>query len=175
MEQSHKTSIVTLLAILAVIVIAALFVWWAAGGFNTTSSQSQAAAAAAANLNSASNFAVLAGSAIVDSNLSTIVGDVGLSPASGSFNALSCPEVTGTIYSDDGLNAAACAMLNPVLLTSAMTDLTAAYTTAAGETPVTTLPGADNQLGSQTLTPGIYTFSAASMANLSGPGTPDGQ
>ncbi len=133
------------------------------------------AAVSAPSLGSTTTFAVLGASSVVDSNVSVIVGDVGVSPASGSFDGITCPEVTGNIYGTDSASPALCALVNPTLLTKATTDFTTAYTILANETPATTLPGSDNQLGSQTLTPGIYTFSAASSANIVGTVTLDGQ
>ena len=57
----------------------------------------------------------------------------------------------------------------------AQNDLTTAFNNAAGQTPFTTLPGGDNQLGTQTLTPGVYRFGGATTANLIGTLTLDGQ
>jgi type VI secretion system secreted protein VgrG len=46
--------------------------------------------------------------------------------------------------------------------------VTTAYDSAAGQSPDTTYAGADNQLGTKTLTAGVYRFTAASTANLVG-------
>jgi hypothetical protein len=126
------------------------------------------AAVSAVNLGTATSFAVLAGTPnITDVPTSVITGDVGLNPAGGSAIGLSCAEVTGTIYSVDS-SGPACQVTNPSLLGTAKTDLTAAYVSAAGETPSTTLAGADNQLGGQNLAPGVYNFGDATTANLTG-------
>ena len=59
-------------------------------------------------------------------------------------------------------------MTNPGLLTTAKSDVTTAYLDAAGRTPDTTFVSGDNQLGGQTLVPGVYSFGHATTANLIG-------
>jgi hypothetical protein len=125
-------------------------------------------------LGTADSFAVLAGSAVNDTTPSSINGDVGLSPA-GWLPGLTCGEVTGTIYSVDGSGPLPCRISDAGLLTTAKNDLTTAFNDAAGRTPATALVGADNQLGGQTLLPGVYSFGGASTANLIGPLTLDAQ
>lgn len=128
------------------------------------------AATATVNLGTAGSFAVLAGSAVTNVPTSVISGDMGLSPASGSFydSGVTQAQVTGTIFSIDGAGPGG-SVNNPGLLTTAKNDLTAAYTDASGRTPATPLAGSDNQLGGKTLTPGVYSFSHADTANLTGP------
>ena len=124
------------------------------------------AATATVNLGTADPFAILAGSAVTNVPTSVITGNVGLSPAAGSsYAALTQAEVTGTIYAVDGSGPGG-AVNNPGLLTTAKNDLTAAYTDASGRSGATVLTGADNQLGGKTLTPGVYSFSHATTANL---------
>jgi uncharacterized repeat protein (TIGR01451 family) len=111
-----------------------------------------AAAATAVSLGTADSFSVLAGSSIVDTNVSTIVsGDVGLSPGT-AFGALTSAEVAGTIYAVDASGPDGALGNNPTLVNGAKTALTAAFT-AAGQ-PTTGVISAD--LGSQTLLPGVY-------------------
>lgn len=130
------------------------------------------AATATVSLGTADSFAVLAGSEITDVPTSVITGNVGLNPAGGAFiTGLKCAEVTGTIYDNDGgytgnPSGTTCRVTNPGLLTTAKNDLTTAYTDASGRTGATVLTGSDNQLGGKTLTPGVYSFSHASTANL---------
>ena len=125
-----------------------------------------ASAAQTVQLGTATPFAVLAGTAVTDVPTSSITGDVGLSPAAGTnYAGLTQAEVTGTIYSTDGTGPAG-NVNNPALLTTAKNDLTTAYVAAAGQPPVTTFTAGDNQLGGQTLVPGVYAFGAASTANL---------
>lgn len=124
------------------------------------------AATATVNLGTADSFSILAGSAVTNVPTSVITGNVGLSPAAGSgYAGLTLLEVTGTVYAVDGTGPVG-ATNNPGLLTTAKNDLTAAYTDASGRTGATVLTGADNQLGGKTLTPGVYSFSHATTANL---------
>ena len=119
-------------------------------------------------LGTADSFAILAGSTITDVPVSAITGDVGLSPAAGSFIGVTCAEVTGTIYSVDASGPLPCRVTNAGLLTTAKNDLTTAYNDAAGRTPDTTFVAGDNQLGGQTLVAGVYRFGSATTANLIG-------
>jgi len=124
------------------------------------------AATATVNLGTADSFSILAGSVVTNVPTSVITGNVGLSPAAGSgYAGLTLLEVTGTVYAVDGTGPVG-ATNNPGLLTTAKNDLTTAYTDASGRTGATVLTGADNQLGGKTLTPGVYSFSHATTANL---------
>lgn len=124
------------------------------------------AATATVNLGTASSFAVLGGTAVTNVPTSVIKGDAGLSPAAGSnYAGLTQAQVTGTIFAVDTTGPGG-SVANPGLLTTAKNDLTAAYIDASGRTPATVLTGSDNQLGGQTLIPGVYSFSHATTANL---------
>ena len=101
------------------------------------------------NLETANNYAVLAGSTITSTGPTVINGGLGLTPGSAVTGA---PIVNGSYDVD---NAAA------VLAQNA---LTTAYTTAAGFAPNQNLTG--QNLGGLTLTPGVYFF--ASSAQLTG-------
>lgn len=124
-------------------------------------------AATVVNLGTSENFAVLGGSQVTNVPTSIITGDVGLSPAAGSFynGGVTSAQVSGAIYAADATGPAG-SVVNPSLLTIAKNDLTAAYIDAAGRTPTTTFVAGDNQLGGQTLTPGVYAFGGATSANL---------
>lgn len=127
-----------------------------------------AKAATAVNLGGADPFAVLAGSFITASTPSVVVGDVGLSPAVGTFyTGLTTGMVTGTIYAVDATGPAGGAGNNPALLTTAKSNLVTAYDNAAGQ-PSTGVISAD--LGGQTLLPGVYKDNGA-PASLSVTGT----
>jgi hypothetical protein len=127
------------------------------------------------DLQTAGNFAILGYSAITASNPSVIVGDVGLSPTTGSaITGITAVQVTGTIYAVDGSGPAG-SVNNPGLLTIAKNDLDAAYLDAAGRTPTTTFSAGDNQLGGQTLNAGVYAFGHAATANVIGTLTLDAQ
>ena len=114
---------------------------------------STAFAATTVDLGAADDFSVLAGSSIVDANVSSILtGHVGLSPGT-NFGALTSAEVVaGTIYAVDASGPDGATGENPTLLTSAKNALTAAFI-AAGQL-TTGVISAD--LGGQTLTPGVY-------------------
>jgi len=143
--------------------------------------QNASAATTVVNLGSAGNFAILAASKISDVQISpglgssTIVrGDVGLSPASGSFIGLTTSQLlNGTIFSVDAAGPAG-SVINPGLLTTAQNDLTAAYNDAAGRSADMAFGVVDNQLGSKILLPGVYSFGGAATANLIGNLTLDG-
>jgi hypothetical protein len=125
-----------------------------------------ASAATTVNLGTATPFAVLAYSEVTDVPISSITGDVGLSPAAGTaYAGLTQAEVHGSIYSTDGTGPTG-NVDDPALLTSAKADLTTAFGDAAGQSPTTTFSGVDNQLGGQTLTAGVYAFGHASTANI---------
>jgi hypothetical protein len=126
----------------------------------------EAVAAQTVQLRTAAPFAVLAGTAVTDVPTSSITGDVGLSPATGAdYAGLTQAEVDGTIYSTDGTGPAG-NVNDPALLTTAKNDLTTAYVAAAGQPATTTFTTGDNQLGGQTLVPGVYAFGHAATANL---------
>ncbi|HEY5960480.1 MAG TPA: ice-binding family protein [Polyangiaceae bacterium] len=110
-------------------------------------------------LGAASPFAILASAAITNIATSAIVGDVGLTPDAGAnisgFSApLTCPEVTGTIYTVD-LTGPACAVADPVRLVNAKTDAGIAFTNARAVVRGT--PQAiSGDLNGLTLYPGLY-------------------
>jgi len=125
-----------------------------------------AAAAQTVQLGTATPFAVLAGTAVTDVPHSSIIGDVGLSPAAGTnYAGLTQAEVTGVIYTTDGTGPAG-NVKDPALLTTAKNDLTTAYVAAAGQSPTSTFNAGDNQLGGKTLTAGVYAFGHATTANI---------
>ena len=108
------------------------------------------------NLGSAGNFAVLAGSGISNTGVTTfITGDVGSFPTA-TINGLLNSYVNGMLYT----------VANPVV-GLAKTDLTTAYNDAQSRsTNAISLPG---QLGGLTLAPGLYVNSSTS--GISGTGT----
>jgi len=126
-----------------------------------------ASAAQTVQLGTAAPFAVLAGSNIVDVPTSSIIGDVGLSPAAGTnITGLTTAEVTGTIYAPDATGPGGTAGNNPGKLTVAKNDLTLAYVAAQNLPATTNLGAGDNQLGGKTLVPGVYAFGGAATANI---------
>lgn len=115
------------------------------------------------NLGSAIHFTILAGSAITSTGGGTINGDVGLSPAGGSFISLATNEVNGTLYAVDGSGPAG-SVNAPGVLAAAKADLTTAYNEARDRTPVPAgdyflNPGGGN-IGGLSLVPGLYKFTS---------------
>jgi hypothetical protein len=96
-------------------------------------------------LGSSSSFAVLAASAVTNTGLSIVTGDLGLSPGT-AVTGFPPGIVTGTIHAADPAAALAAS------------DLTIAYNNAAARTGGTLLAG---NLGGRTLTPGLYTSTSS--------------
>jgi hypothetical protein len=152
----------------AVVAGASLSAFAVLGAILVLAGSSAAATPTTVGLGTAGSFAVLAGTGISDVPTSAISGNVGLDPAAGSaITGLTCAEVNGKIYTNNAAGPL-CRTVNGGLLTTAKNDLTNAYGDANGRTPFTTLSAADNQLGGQTLVPGVYRFGSASTANLTG-------
>jgi hypothetical protein len=125
----------------------------------------------AVNLGTSGGYAILAKSAISTTGTTSIVGDVGVSPAAGSYITgfeLSSPPtayttsamVTGQIRASD-YDAP-----TPANLTTAVLDMEAAYTDAAGRTlPDFTELGAGD-IDGLTMGPGLYKWgTGVSFAN----------
>jgi len=115
------------------------------------------------NLRTASNFAILAKSAITTTGETLITGDIGVSPQSlvdmtGFSETLSLdgtsatsPYVTGKIYASDMQEP------TPSNLTTAISDVEAAYVEAAGRVDYAIVTGtAGGIIGGETFVPGIY-------------------
>jgi len=115
-----------------------------------------AAPPSAVNLGSVStnNFAILSESGITDVPTSAITGNIGTSPITGAaITGLTCPEVTGTIYTVDAAGPP-CRVIAPALLTTAVGDMMTAYTDAAGRACGTS--EGVTALSGQILTTGVY-------------------
>lgn len=113
----------------------------------------------AQSLGSAANFAVLAGTTVTNTGATTIIGNVGVSPGTAITGLPAGQPTGGTVYAGGAVAA------------QAQSDLTVAYNSLAGMACGTNLTGQD--LGGQTLTPGVYCFNAS--APLTGTLTLDGQ
>ncbi|MDP3012042.1 MAG: ice-binding family protein, partial [Candidatus Hydromicrobium sp.] len=91
-----------------------------------------AAAPTPVDLLSAGNFVILSKSGITNVPASAITGNIGTSPITGAaITGLDCVEVNGTIYTVDATGPA-CRVTDATLLTTAVLDMEAAYTNAAG-------------------------------------------
>jgi type VI secretion system secreted protein VgrG len=116
------------------------------------------AALAGSILSSATSFAVLGGQSVTNTGITTIVGDLGVSPGS-SYTGGGTVTQTGTVYLANGVSQ------------QAEADVTTAYDYLAGLGVNQVLTGQD--LGGKTLDPGVYFFS--SSAPLTGTLTLDAQ
>jgi hypothetical protein len=112
------------------------------------------------NLGTAGTFVILTKAAITDVPTSTITGNVGASPISGTAIGVTCAEVTGTIYSVDAAGPLPCRVTDATLLNTAVSAMETAFTDAAGRTagvgPFLNL-GAGTVSG-RTLVAGVYTW-----------------
>ncbi|MFH1320934.1 MAG: ice-binding family protein [Bacteroidota bacterium] len=115
---------------------------------------------AAVNLQSSADYAILAGSLISNVPTSAVTGNIGLSPAAGSYiSGFGEEEITGIVYTVDASGPAG-SVPNAVGLTAAKGDLTTAYNDAAGRTSTDMVLLAGN-IGGLTLTPGLYKSSGS--------------
>lgn len=115
----------------------------------------------AVDLASAGDFAILAKSGVSTVPASVIRGDVGLSPAAGTFitgfsltadasrEFSTSPQVTGKVFAADDTPP------TPATLTTAVGDMEQAFTDAAGRAPDVTELGAGD-IGGETLGVGVY-------------------
>ena len=114
------------------------------------------------NLGAAGSFAILTKTGVTDVYASTIKGNVGASPITGAAVGLTCPEVTGTIYTVNAAGPAQCRVTNAPGLTVAVRDEEAAYTDAAGRTNPGFVNLGAGQIGGLILPPvctnGLATF-----------------
>ena len=111
------------------------------------------------NLGKAGTFAILSKAGITDVFRSSVTGDVGTSPITGAALLLTCDEVSGKVYTVTAAGPVPCTNSNPSLLTSAVNDMEAAYTDAAGRTAPTATELGGGEL-SGNLAPGIYKWSS---------------
>jgi hypothetical protein len=126
-------------------------------------------AATSPSLGAATSFAVLAATAVTNVPTSAIIGDVGLSPAAGSYyTGLTAAQVTGKIYAVDATGPGG-SVNDPTLLTNAQHDNTVAFgALSAAPNVACTAPdwtGTTKDLAGLTLVPGVY---CADVFTLSG-------
>jgi len=115
-------------------------------------------------LGTASDYVILAQSAITNIPSSVITGDLGLSPAAASFvtgfaltragTMWTSPEVTGGVFAADN------DVPTPADLTAAVADMQTAYNDAAGRQRPTFLNLQDGAIGGLTLVPGLYKWTS---------------
>jgi hypothetical protein len=136
-----------------------------AGLLMVTATAAQAAATTVP-LGTAGTYAVLAGSGITNTGITTISGDVGSSPTASETGFAACPgadcvTLTGANHTSPNPNDA--------VTQGAKAALTNAYNNAAGQTPTVVV----TELAGQTLVAGVYT-SASGTFGMSGTLTLDG-
>lgn len=138
--------------------IAADMVWnFTTGGTLTTLD--------AVNLGASANYVILAKTAINNSSTSTIIGDLGLSPAATSYvtglaltNATgyaTSAQITGKVYAADMADS------TPVNLTTAVENMITAYNDAAGRPSPDFIELATGNIGGKTLSPGLYKWTSS--------------
>lgn len=117
------------------------------------------------NLGAAGDFVILAKTGISTTGVTSVVGDIGVSPAQATYITgfalnLSAGSAFSTSALVDGkVYAPGYANPTPANLTTAVLDMQNAYTDAAGRTnPTATELGAGN-IGGMTLAPGLYKWS----------------
>ena len=145
-----------------------------------TTSASQPRGPALVYLGTAGNYAILAKTAVSTVPPSVITGDIGLSPAATSYLtgfsltmvgtvSATSPQVTGSLYGAD--------MTTPTNsnLTTAVLDMQAAYTDAAGRSTPDFLNLNSGNIGGLTLAPGLYNWgsSVTMPADVTLSGGPD--
>ncbi len=138
---------------------------------------SQSPNPSAVNLGLAGNYVILAKTGISTTGTTSIVGDLGISPAQASLiTGFSLILPAGGAYSTSSLvtgkiYAPGYASPTPSNLTTAVTNMLTAYTDAAGRAPDSTELGAGN-IGGKTLGRGVYkwttTVSIPSDVTISG-------
>ncbi|MBL7870974.1 MAG: DUF3494 domain-containing protein [Cyclobacteriaceae bacterium] len=149
--------------------IATNMVWNFTTGGNSTS-------IAAVDLGAASNYLILAKTAINNSSTSALTGDIGLSPAATSYitglaltNATgyaTSSQITGKVYAADMADP------TPINLTTAVNNMITAYNDAAGRLSPDFLELGTGNIGGKTLVPGLYkwtnTVTLPSSVTISG-------
>jgi hypothetical protein len=132
------------------------------------------AAQSAVNLGTAGNFVILAKTGVSTTGTTSVVGDIGLSPAAASYitgfdliadstNTFSTSSlVTGKIYAADYTPP------TPINMGTSVSDMETAYTDAAGRTlpDYTELYAGD--ITGKTLTPGLYKWGTGVLISAAG-------
>ena len=113
------------------------------------------------NLGLSGDFVILSKTGITDVYKSSVAGDVGTSPITGAALLLQCNEVSGTIYTVDAAGPLPCRVTNATRLGTAVLDMQAAYTDAAGRSNPDFLNLGAGNIGGLTLTPGLYNWTSA--------------
>ena len=128
----------------------------------------------AVNLGSAANFVALSKAGISTTGTTSIVGDIGVSPAAASsitgFGLIAdasntfttSPQVTGKVY------AANYAVPTPAYMTTAISDMETAFTDAAGRTNPNFTELYAGDISGRTLVPGLYKWGTGLLVTSAG-------
>jgi hypothetical protein len=177
MEASKPKPVMNRTVLIAIVIVIALIVV-GLGGYILYKSDGigggSGAGPATVKLRSAGDFAILAKTGISTTGTTSIVGDVGISPAAASFitgfgltmdasNEFSTSSlVNGHVYAADYTPP------TPTKMTTAISDMETAYTDAAGRTnPDHTELGAGD-VTSMTLAPGLYKWGTSVLISAAG-------
>jgi hypothetical protein len=167
-----KGTMLIAVAIVIVLIVVAIggYIWYQSDGIGGGSGSGPAEV----DLGSAGDFVILAKTGISTTGTSSIVGDVGISPAAASFitgfgltmdasNEFSTSSlVAGRVYAADYTPP------SPAKMTTAVSDMETAYTDAAGRTnPDHTELGAGD-ITSMTLAPGLYKWGTGVLISAAG-------
>jgi hypothetical protein len=126
------------------------------------------------DLGTAGNFVLLSKTGISTTGATSVVGNMGVSPAAASYitgfglimdvsNTFATSSlVTGKVYASDYYPP------TPAYLTTAISDMETAFTDAAGRTNPTATELYAGNLTSQTLAPGLYKWSSGVLINAPG-------
>lgn len=115
----------------------------------------------AVKLGTAYQFAVLSKTGITNVYPSAITGNIGSSPITGAAIHLTCPEVTGKIFTVNAAGPLPCRITNASKLTTAVADMQTAYTDAAGRINPNYLNLGAGNIGGLTFTKGLYKWTTA--------------
>ena len=176
MEASKPKPAMKRTVLIAVAIVAILVVGLGAGYVLLTGNGlgGGGAGPAVVKLRSASDFVILAKSGVSTTGTSSIVGDVGVSPAAASFitgfglTMDASNEFSTSALVDGRVYAADYTPPTPTMMTTAISDMETAYTDAAGRTnPDHTELGAGD-ITSMTLAPGLYKWSSTVLISAAG-------
>jgi hypothetical protein len=176
MEASKPKPAMKRTVLIAIAIVAILVIGLGAGYVLLTGNGlgGGGAGPAVVKLRSASDFVILAKSGVSTTGTSSIVGDVGISPAAASFitgfglTMDASNEFSTSALVDGRVYAADYTPPTPTMMTTAISDMETAYTDAAGRTnPDHTELGAGD-ITSMTLAPGLYKWSSTVLISAAG-------
>jgi hypothetical protein len=175
-----RTALIAVAIVIALVVVGlgAGYIWLTGnesdGAGDRGGSDGSGAGPATVNLRSADDFVILAKTGISTTGTTSIVGDVGISPAAATFitgfglvyasgaTYSTSSLVTGRVYAPDYTPP------TPTKMTTAISDMETAYTDAAGRTnPDQTELGAGD-ITSMTLAPGLYKWGTGVIISAAG-------